>query len=84
MVGFSGIVIGVVCGESKVLGGSFGCLAGLGSGKAALVKKKKSGIRREVVQRCGKRRELSVKLLEASWESVVAWAEEFQGRWITR
>ena len=39
MVGFSGIVLGVVCDESKVLGGSFGCLAGLGSGKAALVKK---------------------------------------------
>ena len=38
-MGFSGIVIGVVCGESKVLGGSFGCLAGLGSRGVALVKK---------------------------------------------
>ena len=39
MVGFSGIVIGIVCGEFKVLGGGFGCLETLGSGKAALVKK---------------------------------------------
>ena len=39
-MGFSGIVIGVVCGESKVLGGSFGCLAGLGSRGVALVKKR--------------------------------------------
>ena len=40
MVGFSGIAVGVVCGESKVLGGSFGCLAGLGSRVVALVKKR--------------------------------------------
>ncbi len=40
VVGFSGIVIGIVCGEFKVLGGGFGCLETLGSGKAALVKKR--------------------------------------------
>ncbi len=40
MVGFSGIVVGVVCGEFKVLGGSFGCLAVLGSRGVALVLKR--------------------------------------------
>ena len=39
-MGFSGIFVGVVCGESKVLGGSFGCLAVLGSRGVALVRKR--------------------------------------------
>ena len=64
--------------------GVFGCLAGFESRGAALVKKKKSGIRKGVVQRCGKRRRFLVKLLGASWEGVEAWAEEFQGRRVTR
>ncbi len=51
MVGFSGIVVGITYGEFKVLGGSFGCFAGLGSRGVALVKKKKSGIPKDVVQR---------------------------------
>jgi hypothetical protein len=46
-VGFSGIVVGIMYGEFKVLGGSFGCLAGLGSRGVALVKK-----RSPVSQRC--------------------------------
>ena len=40
MVGFKGIAIGIVCEESKVFGGSFGCFAGLGSHGVALVKKR--------------------------------------------
>ena len=47
MVGFSGIVVGIMYGEFEVLGGSFGCLAGLGSRGVALVKK-----RSPVSQRC--------------------------------
>ena len=39
VVGFSGITIGIMCGESGVLGGCFGCLETLGSGGAALAKK---------------------------------------------
>ena len=31
MVGFSGIAVGVVCGESKVLGGQFWVLGGVRS-----------------------------------------------------
>ncbi len=40
MVGFSGIIIGVVCGESKGFGSGFGCLEGLGSRGVALIKKR--------------------------------------------
>ena len=40
MVGFSGIVVGIMYGEFKVLGGGFGCLAGLGSRGVALAKKR--------------------------------------------
>ena len=39
-MGFSGFVVGIMYGEFKVLGGSFGCLAGLGSRGVALVKKR--------------------------------------------
>ncbi len=83
MVGFSGIVVGIMYGEFKVLGGTFGCLAGLGSRGVALVKKKKSGIRRVVVQRCGKRRSLFFKLLGDTYNIVVDEAGKFQGCWIT-
>ncbi len=75
----------VLCGgKFKVLGGSFGCLAGLKSRGAALVKKRNPISEEGVVQKCGKRRRFLAKLLGASWEGVEAWAEEFQGRWVTR
>jgi hypothetical protein len=66
VVGFSGIAVGVVCGESKVLGGSFGCLAGLGSRVVALVKKRSPVFEKEWSKGVVKRRRLLVKLLGAS------------------
>ena len=78
MVGFSGIVIGVVWGIQGV-GRQFWVLGGAWKSRGG----PKSGIRRVVVQRCGKRRSLSVKLLGDTYNTVVDEAGKFQGCWIT-
>ena len=59
-------------------------MAGFKSRGAALVKKRSPVSEEGVIQRCGKRRRFLAKLLGASWDGVEAWAEEFQGRRVTR